>query len=159
MRRCAHLRLSYQLRFALLLHAFVTDVIERPVASGLKQVRLRRAVLCKRLTAAPQLEHNVLHYLFGNSTRVHNGLRRSDERGIPLSEDRVECSFITLSKAIEEVVSFHCRHNLPRQHRSGLWKPHFGNRASATWPRVPGYRLPVTGVFLGDRVMGSPGVI
>jgi hypothetical protein len=66
--RRVHFRLLHQLRLAFLLDALVTDVIERPVSRGSKEIGLGRALLRQRPTPPPELEHHILHDLFGNSS-------------------------------------------------------------------------------------------
>lgn len=48
--------------------ALVSNVIERAIPGGLKQIRMGRAFVGEGLLAPPQLQHHVLYNLFGHGT-------------------------------------------------------------------------------------------
>ena len=115
----------------------VAEVVEDAVPGRLEEVGLCGPVGREGFSAAPQLEHDVLHQLLGHSPVAEHSLRRADERAIPGPKDRVECGRVSASETFEQIGIRHVGRwgygrrgtgDGVRATGDGNWEPMAGNR-------------------------------
>lgn len=86
-----------------LLYRVVSQVIERAVANGLKEIALWRSVGVERFAPTPQSQKHVLCQLLGDGLFAHQSLRCAHNGGIPPAEHRVERIRIPGAKAHDQI--------------------------------------------------------
>ncbi len=93
-----------QPRFSACCNAIVSHHIQRTIARGMEQPRLRRDVWVQSGTTSPERQHRILHHFLRTPAVANESRCEADQRRIPGREDDIERRFLACTQPREEVV-------------------------------------------------------
>jgi hypothetical protein len=81
----------------------MAQMIQGAVARGLHEVRRHGAAVRQAVLSTPELQEDVLREFLGHPLIAENAMRHTDDRLVPLTEERVKGVMVTGTKAGQEI--------------------------------------------------------